>query len=280
MKRGIRIMCFLITSTIIMSACGTGGGTSTSSNSSSPSSESSSTTNSNSKNIVGIIGAMEEEVELLKNQMDIKKETSLAGMTFYEGVLSSKNIVLVRSGIGKVNAASCAQILITKFGVTNLINSGVSGSMNPDLNQGDIVISTDTVQHDFDETALGKPVGEISRLDITYFKSDEKLIAAAEKAGESLNNIKVVKGRIASGDQFIAGGDRYQNIKTNFNPQAVEMEGAAIGHVAYLNKIPYVVIRSISDKADGEAPMSFEEFVKIASKNASDMIEKLLLNLK
>ncbi|MDK2802938.1 MAG: 5'-methylthioadenosine/adenosylhomocysteine nucleosidase [Oscillospiraceae bacterium] len=262
-----------------MASCGTGGGASTSSNSSSPSSESSST-NSNSKNVIGIIGAMDEEVELLKNQMKIKKETNLAGMTFYEGELSSKNIVLVRSGIGKVNAASCAQILITKFGVSNLINSGVSGSMNPDLNQGDIVISTDTVQHDFDETALGRPVGEISRLDITFFKSDEKLISAAEKAGESLTDIKVIKGRIASGDQFIAGGDKYQKIKTNFNPQAVEMEGGAIGHVAYLNKIPYVVIRSISDKADGEAPLSFEEFVKMASKNASDMIEKLLLNLK
>lgn len=279
MKRGIMIMCSLIISTMLMASCGTGGGASTSSNSSSPSSESSST-NSNSKNVIGIIGAMDEEVELLKNQMKIKKETNLAGMTFYEGELSSKNIVLVRSGIGKVNAASCAQILITKFGVSNLINSGVSGSMNPDLNQGDIVISTDTVQHDFDETALGRPVGEISRLDITFFKSDEKLISAAEKAGESLTDIKVIKGRIASGDQFIAGGDKYQKIKTNFNPQAVEMEGGAIGHVAYLNKIPYVVIRSISDKADGEAPLSFEEFVKMASKNASDMIEKLLLNLK
>ncbi len=279
MKRGVTIICSLIISTMLMASCGTGGGTSTSSNSSNTSSESSKT-NSNSKNIIGIIGAMDEEVELLKNQMKIKKETNLAGMTFYEGELSSKNIVLVRSGIGKVNAASCAQILITKFNVSNLINSGVSGSMNPDLNQGDIVISTDTVQHDFDETALGRPVGEISRLDITFFKSDEKLISAAEKAGESLNGIKVIKGRIASGDQFIAGGNKYQNIKTNFNPQAVEMEGGAIGHVAYLNKIPYVVIRSISDKADGEAPLSFEEFVKMASKNASDMIEKLLLNLK
>ncbi|WP_278286109.1 5'-methylthioadenosine/adenosylhomocysteine nucleosidase [Vallitalea okinawensis] len=229
-------------------------------------------------NTIGIIGAMEEEVTILKDKMDIEKKVQVAGMTFYQGTLHNQNIILARSGVGKVNAATCAQLMITLFDIDYLINSGVAGGMYEELKQGDIVISTDAVQHDFDVTALGEPLGEISRLGITYFEADEDLINLSEKAAESINleDVKVFKGRIASGDQFVAGGALEERIQTNFAPYAVEMEGAAIAHVAYLNEIPYVIIRAISDNADGEAELSYPEFLPIAAKNASTLLEEII----
>lgn len=228
--------------------------------------------------VIGIIGAMEEEVEILKNKMDIKEEVQVAGMTFYQGTVHDQSIVLARSGVGKVNAAMCAQIMASSFDIDYLINSGVAGGMFGELKQGDIVISTDAVQHDFDVTALGEPLGEISRLGITYFEADESLINLAEKAAANTNleGVNVFKGRIASGDQFIAGGDLEERIRTNFEPYAVEMEGAAIAHVAYLNEVPYVIIRAISDNADGEAELSYPEFLPIAAKNASLLLDKII----
>ena len=231
-------------------------------------------TNAN-ENILGIIGAMEEEVEILKDKMDIKETVKVAGMEFYKGTMHGKNIVLVRSGVGKVNMATCTQILVDKFNVSALLNSGVAGTMNPELNQGDIVISQDAVQHDFDTTVFGDPLGEISRLGITFFEADKDMIETAKKASENVSDIKIVEGRIASGDQFVAGGAVADRIKENFgNVGAVEMEGAAMAQVAYLNEIPFVILRSISDKADGSADLSYEEFLPIAAKNASSLVEE------
>ncbi|MGL6174135.1 MAG: 5'-methylthioadenosine/adenosylhomocysteine nucleosidase, partial [Cellulosilyticaceae bacterium] len=229
-------------------------------------------------NTIGVIGAMEEEVEILKAKMKIEEELTAAGMTFYKGTLHDQPIVLVRSGVGKVNAAACTQLLITLFDVDYIINSGVAGTTHGDLNQGDIVISTDAVQHDFDVTALGDPLGEISRLGITYFEADKNLIEVSKTAASNLKlkDVKIFEGRIASGDQFIAGGEKQEQIKTHFNPYAVEMEGAAIAHVAYLNEVPYVIIRAISDKADGEAELSYPEFLPIAAKNASSLLEEII----
>jgi adenosylhomocysteine nucleosidase len=228
--------------------------------------------------VIGIIGAMEEEVEILKNKMDVEEEVQIAGMTFYKGNVHNQNIVLARSGVGKVNAATCAQIMISSFDIDYLINSGVAGGMFEELKQGDIVISTDAVQHDFDVTALGEPLGEISRLGITYFVADEGLINLAEEAADSINleDVNVFKGRIASGDQFVAGGELEEKIRSNFEPYAVEMEGAAIAHVAYLNEVPYVIIRAISDNADGEAELSYPEFLPIAANNASLLLDKII----
>lgn len=227
--------------------------------------------------VLGIIGAMEEEVEILKGKMDVKDTVEVAGMTFYSGKLHDKNVVLVRSGVGKVNMASCTQILADKFNVTALLNSGVAGTMDPELNQGDIVISTDAVQHDFDTTVFGDPLGEISRLGITFFQADKELVEVAKKAAENIDGLVIKEGRIASGDQFVAGGAVVERIKENFgNVSAVEMEGAAMAQTAYLNKIPYVVLRAISDKADGSADLSYEEFLPIAAKNASSMVEEFV----
>lgn len=227
--------------------------------------------------VLGVIGAMEEEVELLKEKMDIKETVTVAGMEFYQGTLDGKNIVLVRSGVGKVNMATCTQILVDKFNVTALLNSGVAGTMDPELNQGDIVISTDAVQHDFDTTVFGDPLGEISRLGITFFEADKNMIEVAKNAALNITDLTIKEGRIASGDQFVAGGETADRIKENFgNVSAVEMEGASMAHVAYLNEIPFVILRSISDKADGSADLSYEEFLPIAAKNASALVEEFI----
>ncbi|MEN8435176.1 5'-methylthioadenosine/adenosylhomocysteine nucleosidase [Clostridium septicum] len=227
--------------------------------------------------VLGIIGAMEEEVEILKAKMEIKETIDVAGMKFYKGKLDGKNIVLVRSGVGKVNMATCTEILVDKFNVTALVNSGVAGTMNPELKQGDIVISKDAVQHDFDTTVFGDPLGQISRLDITFFEADKNMIEVSKEAANHVSGITIKEGRVASGDQFVAGGEVAKRIKENFGEvEAVEMEGASMAQVAYLNKIPFVILRSISDKANGEADLSYEEFLPIAAKNASNLLEEFV----
>ena len=228
--------------------------------------------------IIGIIGAMDEEVEILKSLMEVTETVTQAGMTFYKGLLHNQNIVLARSGIGKVNAAVCAQLMITLFDINYLINSGVAGTLHPDINQGDIVISTDAVQHDVDTTVFGDPLGTIPRLGVTFFGANPALIDLAEEAAKTLNfeGVSIFKGRVASGDQFIAGGTAKDRIQSHFAPSAVEMEGAAIAHVAYLNNVPYVIIRAISDKADGSADLSYEEFLPLAAKHASLLLEQIV----
>ena len=228
--------------------------------------------------IIGIIGAMDEEVEILKSLLTITETITEAGMTFYKGLLHHTDVVLARSGIGKVNAAVCAQIMISRFHITSLINSGVAGTLNPNINQGDLVISTDAVQHDMDTTAFGDPLGAIPRLDITFFKADSTLIELAETAAAHLNldGVSLFKGRIASGDQFIAGGPAQVRIQEHFAPSAVEMEGAAIAHVAYLNQVPFVIIRAISDKADGSAELSYDAFLPLAAKHASALLSEMV----
>ncbi len=234
--------------------------------------------NATLRKTIGIIGAMDEEVEILKSMMEVTETVTKAGMTFYKGILHGQEIVLARSGIGKVNAAVCAQLMITLFDINYLINSGVAGTLHADINQGDIVISTDAVQHDVDTTVFGDPLGAIPRLGVTFFQANQSLIDLAENATKSLNfeGVSIFKGRVASGDQFIAGGSVKDRIQSNFAPSAVEMEGAAIAHVAYLNSVPYVIIRAISDKADGSADLSYEEFLPLAAKHASLLLEQMV----
>lgn len=275
MKRTMaKLLTGLLTLTMSISVFATPTMTTTSSTRTSLTSE----INVTLQNTIGIIGAMEEEVEILKEKMEISQVVVEAGMTFYLGTLHGQEIVLARSGVGKVNAAVCAQLMISLFDIDYLINSGVAGTLHKDIDQGDIVISTDAVQHDFDVTALGDPLGEISRLGITFFQADDALVQVAEQAATNLEleGVETFKGRVASGDQFIAGGPVQERIQEHFAPSAVEMEGAAIAHVAYLNNIPYVIIRSISDKADGSADLSYEEFLPIAAKNASLLLEEII----
>jgi len=225
---------------------------------------------------IGIIGAMEEEIALLQQKASIIDTEQIIGVTFYKGTLYDKKVVLVKSGIGKVNAALCAQILIDRFAVDCIINVGVAGAVYKELSIGDIVISKDAVQHDMDTSVFGDPIGIIPRMEESYFKADKTLIELAEKCSMSLTSkAKVFLGRIASGDQFISTPQGKERIWQTVQGYCAEMEGAAIAHTCYLNQIPFVIIRSISDDAEDKAHIAYEQFVKIAAANSSELLEKM-----
>ena len=214
---------------------------------------------------IGIIGAMEEEVAILKEKMEDVRIIKKASMDFYEGTLAGRKAVVVRSGIGKVNAGICAQILADVFSVEAIINTGIAGSLNKDINIGDIVLSTDVVQHDMDATGFGYRKGQIPQMPVFFFNADDNLRRLAAEVCKEVNpDIQVFEGRIASGDQFVCDQDVKNRIVSEFSAYATEMEGAAIGQAAYLNEIPFLVVRAISDKADGSAQMDYSEFEKAA----------------
>ena len=214
---------------------------------------------------IGIIGAMEVEVAILKEKMEDVRIIKKASMDFYEGILAGKKVVVVRSGIGKVNAGICAQILADLFSVDAIINTGIAGSLNKNINIGDIVFSTDVVQHDMDATGFGYRKGQIPQMPVFFFNADENLRRLAAEVCREVNpDIQVFEGRIASGDQFVCDQDVKNRIVSEFSAYATEMEGAAIGQAAYLNEIPFLVVRAISDKADGSAQMDYSEFEKAA----------------
>ena len=215
--------------------------------------------------VIGIIGAMEEEVSMLIDAMEEKTESNFAGMTFYQGVLRKKNTVVVQSGIGKVNMAVCTQILIDRFHVTHLINTGVAGGLYKDIEVGDIVISSDALQHDMDATGFGYEPGIIPRMDVSIFEADREMIRTAKEVCSEVNpDIRCFIGRVVSGDQFISDNDKKHELIENFDGYCAEMEGAAIAKAAYQNQITYLIVRAISDKADQEAAGSYEEFEKMA----------------
>lgn len=211
--------------------------------------------------MIGIIGAMDEEVAKIKEQMTEVVVTNKAAMDFYKGKLSGKPVVVVRSGIGKVNAAMCTQILADDFGVETVINTGIAGSLDADIDIGDIVLSTDTLEHDMDAVNFGYPLGQIPRMDTLSFKADDSLRKLAKDVCERINpDVKVFEGRVVSGDQFISDKEKKKWLIDNFAGLCTEMEGAAIGHAAYLNQIPFLIIRAISDKADDSATMDYPAF--------------------
>ena len=230
--------------------------------------------------MIGIIGAMEEEVAVLKESMDIEKVVEYASMQFYKGVLCGKKVVVVRSGIGKVNAAVCTQILADKFNVDILINTGIAGSLDAAIDIGDMVISTDLVEHDMDASIFGDPIGQIPRMDTFSFPADRELVKKAVQANTEANpDIKTFTGRIVSGDQFVSSAEMKDKLVRLFDAKCTEMEGAAIAHTAYLNKISCVIIRAISDKADNSATMDYPTFEKQAIKHSVKLVRNLLLLL-
>lgn len=229
---------------------------------------------------IGIIGAMQEEVAWLKDEMENVNIVSKASMDFYEGTLGEKAVVVVQSGIGKVNAAICTQILIDLFAVDCVINTGIAGSLKAKINIGDIVVSTDAVQHDVDATEFGYALGQVPRLDVLAFEADENLVAQAITSCQAVNeNIDVFSGRVVSGDQFIADSKIKQKIIANFDGYCTEMEGAAIAQAAHLNKLPFVIIRAISDKADDSAQMDYPTFEKRAIENSVKLVKDMITNL-
>ncbi len=227
--------------------------------------------------MIGIICAMEVELKKLREAMIITEFTEYAGMRFYVGRLASQRVVLVRSGIGKVNAAVCVQILCDRFGVKQVWNTGIAGSLDKSIDIGDIVISEDAQQHDMDARAFGYKRGIIPQAACSIFQADERLIALACKVCErELPRIRAHVGRVLSGDQFIADGEKKADLKTTFMGMCTEMEGAAIAQAAQLNGVPFLIIRSISDKADDSASMNYEEFEQMAIDNMVVLTKGLL----
>ena len=227
--------------------------------------------------MLGIIGAMEVEVKELREMMENPQAQTVAGMTFYQGTIKGKEVVVVRSGIGKVNAGICSQILVDRYQVEGIINTGIAGSLRNEINIGDIVLATVAVQHDVDATGFGYPLGEIPQMGIKEFPADEKLRELAEECSKKANpDIQVFCGRVASGDQFISSKEKKNWIQDNFDAYCTEMEGAAIAQAAYLNNIPYLVVRAISDKADDSANMDYSEFEAKAVKNSVRLMAAMI----
>ena len=211
--------------------------------------------------MLGIIGAMDEEVAKIKEQMEDVETKQIASMEFLKGTVKGHPVVVVRSGIGKVNAAMCTQILADIYHVDAVINTGIAGSLNADINIGDIVLSTDALEHDMDAVAFGYPVGQIPRMDTLSFKADEQLRKTAKEICEKVNpDVTVFEGRVVSGDQFISDKQKKEWLIENFAGYCTEMEGAAIAHAAYLHDIPFLIIRAISDKADDSASVDYPAF--------------------
>lgn len=228
--------------------------------------------------MLGIIGAMEEEVEKLKGEMTEIQVQTKACMEFYQGKLKGREVVVVCSGIGKVNAAVCTQILADDYHADGIINTGIAGSLQAEINIGDIVISTDAVQHDMDAVAFGYRKGQIPRMDTWSFPADEHLVEVAEAScRQVLPELGVFRGRIASGDEFVAKRERKDAIAQEFQARCCEMEGAAIAQTAYLNHIPFVIIRAISDKADDSAHMDYPTFEAQAIKNSVKLILEMVV---
>ena len=225
--------------------------------------------------MIGIIGAMQSEVELLISKIESSKTKTVSGISFVCGKLCGKDVVVAQCGIGKVFAAICTEAMIVKYGVDRLINTGVGGAISNELNITDVAISNFVVQHDMDTSALGDPVGLISGINVVDIAADEAMIsalcAAAEKKGA-----RYLVGKIASGDLFVSGGDKKKYIEDTFGAIVCEMEGAAIGQVCYVNKVPFCVIRAVSDKADGSSSMDYMSFVGVAAKKNAEIVLEYL----
>jgi adenosylhomocysteine nucleosidase len=248
---------------------------------------------------IGIMGALNEEIKMLKDEMKLTKEIKIAGRVFYLGKLEGKEIVLVEAGMGKVNAAITSQLLITQFKVEKIIFTGIAGGVSPDLGIGDLVIATKVAQHDYG--SIGSqgffpfrpgtlPVGEVN-IESVYFKTDEKLLNIAMSAsdGITLNKLpegtilsnegripKIVSGIIVTGDQFVVSKIKRKWLFETFNALATEMEGGAVAQVCEINNIPFLLIRSISDLANEDAEVNFNKFVDYAAKNSVLLVKKIL----
>ena len=223
---------------------------------------------------LGIIGAMDVEVEILQGALAQPEVTRWAGMTFWQGTLQGLPVVVVRSGIGKVNAALCVQVLADRMGVTHVVNTGVAGALDPALNIGDIVISTEARYHDITTGPLGDPRGQVPGMDVLAFPADPTMVAMARAACGRLG-LPHRLGRVVSGDQFVCEDGVKADILQACGGICVEMEGAAIAHAAYRNRLPVVVLRAISDKADHSASMDYVSFEAKAAANCAALTQAL-----
>lgn len=225
---------------------------------------------------IGIIGAMEEEVTILRDQLVNRKDTTIAGCEFYEGQLQGHDVILTRSGIGKVAASVATTLLLSQFKPDAVINTGSAGGFDPALHVGDVVISSEVGHHDADVTAFGYVPGQLPQQPPT-FTADAKLIKATEQVMDQFPKLQSRVGLICSGDQFMCDPVRIAELRKTFPAMiAVEMEAAAVAQVCHQFKMPFVVIRSLSDIAGTESPTSFDAYLVVAAKNSSAMIVAML----
>jgi len=229
--------------------------------------------------IIGIIGAMDEEIDAYRSSMVQKTKKSQNGFEFYIGTIQSKDVILVKSGVGKVFASMVTQLMIDKYHVESIIVTGVGGSLNSKLNIGDVLIGRDSIQYDFDATALGFKLGQISYTDYRIFPADKLLLKIA-------NNCKIehntMEGRILTGDQFMTYKDKQDKryLVKELKGDCVEMEGAAVAQVCTVNNVPHLIIRTMSDKADGTAVSDYNQFKNIVAKNSYNLVSNIISNLK
>ncbi|MFI2857587.1 5'-methylthioadenosine/adenosylhomocysteine nucleosidase [Paenibacillus sp. JSM ZJ436] len=228
---------------------------------------------------VGLIGAMDEEIELLLNEMECSERVVKAGITYVKGTLQGKEVVVCKSGVGKVNAAITTQVLIDSFGVSQILFTGVAGALDPELNIGDIVISSSCMQHDMDVTPLGFQRGVIPYQEVSDFPADKELVFLAEDACQTLEDVSYKIGRVLSGDQFIASRETVELLYSELQGACAEMEGSAVAQACYMNGVPFVVIRSMSDKADGSAHVNFAEFTVASSRRSHRIVSRMLSQL-
>ncbi len=228
--------------------------------------------------MIGIIGAMDVEVNSFKELMIDKQTEIISGIEFVSGKLWGKSVVVAVSGVGKVNAAICTQTMCLKYSPNFIINSGVAGGLEKSLNICDVVVASAVIQHDMDTSPLGDPVGFVSGIDLVDIPCDEKISNILFEASAE-NGIHALMGKIVSGDQFINSAEKKKYLVDTFDAYACEMEAASIGHVAYKNNVPFCILRSISDNADGSSHLSYTEFVEAAAKNLVKVMKSFLAKL-
>ena len=227
---------------------------------------------------IGIIGAMEPEVEAIIATLEEKASETVSGITFYTGKIGEKTVAVAKCGIGKVFAALCAEIMILKYSPDLLVNTGVGGALASGITTGDIVIAGDLCQHDMDTSPIGDPVGLVSGINKIYFEADQKISQKLTNCVVALGG-KALAGCIASGDQFVAAPEKKAYIKETFGAIACEMEGGAIAHVATVNGTPFAVLRAISDSADGDATMDYPTFTRLAAERSVATLRAYLRSL-
>ncbi len=228
---------------------------------------------------IGVIGAMEVEMALLTDRLADVRTEKRAGMTFYCGALEGVPCVVVQSGVGKVNAALCTQVLASVFGVTHVINTGVAGSLDATIDIGDVVVSTDCVHHDVDATNFGYALGQVPGMPEAYPADAALRAAALDAVAQAAPDIAAFEGRVASGDSFVRDNAEKSRIVRDFGARCCEMEGAAIAQACTVNGLPFVVVRAISDKADGSHSELYPVFEAKAARHCAAIVAYLVAHL-
>jgi len=221
---------------------------------------------------IGIIGAMAVEVQMLKDSMQNVNVVKISGLDYFAGTIAGVDVVVAQAGVGKVNAAVCTEAMILQFEPSAIINIGVAGGLSAALKVGDIAVADAVVEHDMDTSALGDPIGFITGINKVQIPCAQWITKMLLNAANAIEGVTTVCGTIVSGDQFISSKEKKEQLVSQFNAVATEMEGASVGHVCFMNDVPFGVLRAISDGADDEADMSFNEFCDMAAKNSLKVI--------